>query len=138
MGRVVILGIRRDESQGRADREMLSYFNKVALNIIIDWNEGDVWEFINHHNTPYCSLYDEGWTRLGCIGCPMKPAHEKRRELDRWPGFEKAYRIAFRKLHASRMQTNPKAVEPWADGDAMFDWWISNMPLGDAYQGRLL
>jgi len=137
-GRVVMMGIRRDESSNRADREMLSWFNgKLAFNPIINWNEGDVWEFISTHDIPYCSLYDEGFDRLGCIGCPFQSAHVKRRELERWPGFEKAYRIAFRKLYANRMETNPDAVRRWADGDEMFDWWISNKPLSDAAQVRL-
>ena len=138
-GRIVITGVRRDESNNRADREMLSWWNgKCVFNPIINWNEGDVWEFIEHHEIPYCHLYDEGFDRLGCIGCPFQSAHIKRKELDRWPGFEGAYRVAFRKLYANRMSTNPKAVEPWANGDAMFDWWISNKPISDVYQQRLL
>jgi phosphoadenosine phosphosulfate reductase len=137
-GRIVVMGVRRDESNTRADREMLSWFNKkIAFNIIIDWNEGDVWEFIEHHKIPYCHLYDEGFDRLGCIGCPFQSYATKRREFDRWPGFEKAYRVAFRKLYANRLEKNPKAVRHWESGDAMFDWWISNKPLSDAAQGRL-
>ena len=137
-GRIVITGVRRDESNNRADREMLSWWNKkLMFNPIINWNEGDVWEFIKAHDIPYCSLYDEGFDRLGCIGCPLQSAHIKRKELDRWPGFEKAYRIAFNKLYANRMESNSNAVRHWANGDEMFDWWISNKSLSDAVQGRL-
>lgn len=134
IGRIVITGVRREESINRSDREMFSWWKKLMLNIIINWNEGDVWEFIKAHDIPYCSLYDEGWHRLGCIGCPLQSAHIKRKELDRWPGFEIAYRIAFRKLYSNRMQSNPDAVKHWANGDEMFDWWISNKPLSDARQ----
>jgi phosphoadenosine phosphosulfate reductase len=137
-GRLCVLGVRRDESQTRADREMLSHFNgSTALNIIVDWNEGDVWEFIHHHKIPYCSLYDEGWNRLGCIGCPFQSRKTKLKEFARWPGFERSYRIAFRKLYANRLQTNPDAVKHWQNGDEMFDWWVSNEPLSHAAQGRL-
>jgi len=137
-GRLAILGVRREESQTRADREMLSIFNgKTTLNIIVDWNEGDVWEFIEKHEIPYCSLYDEGWSRLGCIGCPMHSVSQKHKELDRWPGFEKAYRIAFRKLYALRLESNPDAVKHWQSGDEMFDWWISNKPLSETAQVRM-
>lgn len=137
-GRIVITGVRRDESNTRADREILSWWNKkLVFNLIVNWNEGDVWEFINAHNIPYCHLYDEGFNRLGCIGCPLQSAYVKHKELDRWPGFEKAYRIAFKKLYQNRMRTNPDAVRHWASGDAMFDWWISNKPLSDAMQGKL-
>lgn len=137
-GRMVILGIRRAESTTRTDREMLSWFNgKICFNIIIDWTDADVWDFIHGHEIPYCSLYDEGFKRLGCIGCPFQSASSKRKEFDRWPGFEKAYRVAFRKLYANRLESNPDAVKHWKSGDEMFDWWVSNKPLSDASQERL-
>jgi phosphoadenosine phosphosulfate reductase len=44
---------------------------KRILNPIVDWNDSDVWEFIREYQIKYCSLYDEGFKRLGCIGCPM-------------------------------------------------------------------
>ena len=47
------------------------------LNPIIDWEDEDVWEFIHRYKIPYCHLYDEGWERLGCIGCPMKSDNGK-------------------------------------------------------------
>ena len=34
---------------------------------------------------PHCSLYDEGWRRLGCIGCPMSSAKQKQIENIRYP-----------------------------------------------------
>jgi phosphoadenosine phosphosulfate reductase len=102
---------------------------KVYFHPIIDWTDEDVWQFIRENDILFCSLYNEGFKRLGCICCPMQSASLKRRDLDRWPGFEKAYRIAFRKLYANRLISNPDAVSKWADGDAMFDWWISNEPL---------
>ena len=137
-GRIAILGVRRDESGKRADREMLSIFKGNAkFNLIVDWNDGDVWEFIEHSEIPYCHLYDEGWDRLGCIGCPFKSAYQRRREFDKWPGFEKAYRIAFRKLYANRLESNPDAVKHWQSGDEIFDWWISNKPLSETAQVRM-
>lgn len=44
---------------------------KHIINPIIDWEEDDVWEFIKAYDVPYCTLYDKGYKRLGCIGCPM-------------------------------------------------------------------
>jgi phosphoadenosine phosphosulfate reductase len=132
-GRMVLTGVRWAESHRRASRMMVercySDPTRTYLHPIIDWLDADVWEFIRREEIPYCKLYDEGFKRLGCICCPMQSASLKRMELDRWPGFERAYRIAFRKLHANRMKTNPDAVSKWADGDNMFDWWISNEPL---------
>ena len=50
------------------------------------WTEGDVWEFLNKvMEVPHCSLYDEGWHRLGCIGCPMSSEKQKQIENIRYP-----------------------------------------------------
>ena len=53
---------------------------KTTVNPIIDWSDEDVWGFIKKFNVPYCSLYDEGFSRLGCIGCPMASQRERERE----------------------------------------------------------
>ena len=34
---------------------------------------------------PHCSLYDEDWHRIGCIGCPMSSAKQKQIENIRYP-----------------------------------------------------
>ena len=34
---------------------------------------------------PHCSLYDEGWHRIGCIGCPMSSVNQKKIENIRYP-----------------------------------------------------
>lgn len=53
-----------------------------VLNPIIDWTDEDVWEFIHRYNIPYCDLYDKGFKRLGCIGCPI--SYRKEEELERY------------------------------------------------------
>ena len=54
--------------------------SKTTLNPIIDWTDRDVWDFIKANKIPYCELYDNGFTRLGCIGCPMASTRERERE----------------------------------------------------------
>ena len=58
----------------------------LLISPIIYWTEQDVWEFLNDVvKVPHCSLYDEGWHRIGCIGCPMSSAKQKRIENERYP-----------------------------------------------------
>lgn len=33
------------------------------------WLEEDVWQYIREHNLPYCSVYDNGEDRTGCLFC---------------------------------------------------------------------
>lgn len=58
----------------------------LLLSPIIYWTEQDVWEFLNNVvKVPHCSLYDEGWHRIGCIGCPMSSHKQKMIENERYP-----------------------------------------------------
>lgn len=66
------------------------------LNPIIDWEDDDVWEFIHRYDVPYCELYDKGYKRLGCIGCPMN--NKQSEELERYPKYKRAYMRAFEEL----------------------------------------
>lgn len=45
--------------------------NKVMVNPIINWKEEDVWRYISSEKIPINPLYECGYTRVGCIGCPM-------------------------------------------------------------------
>ena len=73
-----------------ADQEQtlgcISGKESLLISPIIHWNEQDVWEFLNKvMEVPHCPLYDEGWHRLGCIGCPMSSAKQKQIENTRYP-----------------------------------------------------
>lgn len=60
--------------------------DKILLNPIIEWSEEDVWEFLNKVvEVPHCELYDQGWTRIGCICCPMASVKATTRDEQRWP-----------------------------------------------------
>ena len=51
---------------------------------IFDWTDADVWEYLDGHGIPHCSLYDEGFRRIGCVCCPLSPS-TMRRDAKRWP-----------------------------------------------------
>lgn len=91
---------------------------KHIINPIIDWEDEDVWEFIKTYNVPYCSLYDKGYKRLGCIGCPMST--NKVKELDAYPKYKQAYIRAF-----DRMLKNIDKAVDWKTGEDVYNWWVS-------------
>lgn len=57
----------------------------LLISPIIDWTASDVWTFLNTLGIKHCCLYDEGYTRIGCIICPMSKPSQKRQEEQRWP-----------------------------------------------------
>ena len=130
VGRVVITGLRRAESLHgkRAKRQVVEEcwknIGKVYVNPIIDWTHEDVWEFIRENKLPYCSLYDEGFKRLGCVGCPMQGPEGMKRDFDRWPHFKKLYIKAFGKMLKNRLKDD--LLTKWTSAEAIFDWWVEN------------
>lgn len=121
-GRFVITGVRWQEGTRRAKRKMnevcFKDSRKFYLHPIIDWKTSDVWNYIKKNNLRYCSLYDEGFKRLGCVLCPMNPRREI--EAERWPKIKAAYIRAFDKT----VRENPNARHE--TGQAMYDWWIKH------------
>jgi phosphoadenosine phosphosulfate reductase len=126
-GRRVITGIRWAESFKRTNRKMVESCykdrTKRYFNVIIEWEDADIWEFIKQNNIPYCSLYDEGWKRLGCLMCPM--SNKRKIEADRYPRYKNAFEKAFIRLHKKRKSEGKVSVDRWADGKEMFDWWLN-------------
>ena len=53
--------------------------SKWFLHPVIDWTDGDIFGIISGIiRLTYCSLYDEGYTRIGCIMCPMQKEKQKK------------------------------------------------------------
>jgi phosphoadenosine phosphosulfate reductase len=131
----VITGVRWAESVKRSKRRMVETCfrdsRKRYLNPIIEWSDDDVWQYIREQNLPYCSLYDEGFKRIGCIGCPMAGAG-RLKEFARWPRFEAAYRKTFAAAAAARVKARDagwKSEHPliahWNNGEDMWNWWMN-------------
>ena len=80
-----------------------------------------MWEFILKNHLPYCKLYDEGYRRFGCIGCPMNS--KKKKELERYPTFKRAYLRAFEKMLQERTKNEMKTM--WKNANEVMEWWLS-------------
>lgn len=144
-GRFVVTGVRWAESAKRKTRGGLEVDNgtkrrsiedadnpenskmvrfcptkgKHILNPIIDWTDDEVWEFIHEFNVPYCELYDKGFKRLGCIGCPMST--RKAKELELYPTYKRAYLRAFDKMLNN---IEDKSKMTWECAQDVMDWWL--------------
>lgn len=117
-----------DNEDSRRMVEQCYKRHKTTVNPIIEWTDDDVWEFIRSNNIPYCCLYDEGFKRLGCIGCPLAGTKDRERELVRWPKYKDAYLRAFQKLLDNRQRSGKpfRMQQDYTKATAqdVFNWWM--------------
>lgn len=111
-----------DNIENRRMVEMCYKTHKTILNPIIDWSDEDVWEFIEEYDIPYCCLYDRGYARLGCIGCPM--SRKQQEEFDEYPRYKKLYLMAFDKMIAARKANGMNTI--WSNAKNVMEWWTGN------------
>ena len=112
-----------DNAEQRRMTEHCIRTGKVLLNPIIDWEESDVWEFLNSNGIEHCCLYDEGFKRLGCIGCPMGRAKNMLHEFERWPAYKQLYLKAFARMLKTREDKNLITMN-WDTPEDVMKWWL--------------
>ena len=126
-GRTVVVGVRRQESTKRRNRpiyhESLRQKTKMFLNPIVDWSEDEVWEYIHKYNLPYPCLYDEGYTRIGCILCPMHSVKQKLMDIERYPKYYNAYMLAIEKMLHIRKEKG-REFKNYSTAEEVMEWWI--------------
>ena len=145
-GRVKILGVRAEESRTRKGNwKQVSYHRKTGKPIIcpvLYWTDADIWSFHAQEKLPYCELYDQGFERLGCIGCPMSGAYGLVRDFNRWPRYEKLWKRAviahWDKWHGVPTRTGTvRWSDGWEDGEAFWRWWKSRKKKPNSNAGSL-
>ena len=129
-GRRVMTGVRRAESAKRTKRQQVETCfkdgSKTYFHPIFHWSDEDVWEYIHTQNISYCSLYDEGFKRLGCICCPNAGGEGQIRHGERWPKFKAQYVRTFQRMIDKRIADGLETE--WRTGQDVWDWWVSPKP----------
>ena len=113
-----------DNDSGRRMVEQCYRTRKTMVNPIVDWTDEDVWEFLNHYGCQTNPLYECGFKRIGCIGCPMASKPQRVFEFERYPKYKEAYIRAFERMLERRKQEG-KLTNAWSDGQDVFDWWMN-------------
>jgi phosphoadenosine phosphosulfate reductase len=94
-----------------------------TVNPIIDWAESDVLDYASAEKICMNPLYECGWKRVGCIGCPMAGKHRKV-ELSRYPKIKAAYVRAFDRMLAKRRKRERPCA--WQTGEDVMHWWMED------------
>lgn len=125
-GREIILN--NDNDDRRQLFESCRLKAKRVCNPIIDWTYADVWNYINSEHIPVNPLYQCGFSRVGCIGCPMAGTKGRQKEFIRYPKFKQNYIRAFDRMLKER-ERQGKMQGTWnmgTTGEDVFHWWIED------------
>ena len=115
-----------NDNDFRRALEVCPTYNKLALNPIINWTDEEVWEYIRKYELKYNPLYDMGYKRVGCVGCPLT-SHNKQ-DLEDNPKFYDAYYKFCEKYLETRSDHYFKNAKE------MMDWWLRITPRKDKNQ----
>lgn len=153
-GRMIATGVRWAESVARAkNRSQFEVFtakwqNKILLsdnddkrqlfetctlkakrvvNPIIDWTDNDIWEYAKSEKLCLNPLYDCGFERVGCIGCPLA-SKSRAKEFAAFPKYRDMYISAFARMLEVRKAESKKAGRPdaWESPIDVYHWWMED------------
>ena len=150
-GRMIATGVRWQESSARAKRaayevlaprkedrilvndndESRRLYEDCRLkgtrvtNPLIDWTDADVWQYIHDNHICTNPLYGMGYTRVGCVGCPMAGYIHRVNAFARWTKYRQAYLHAFERMldvrRAKGLQT-----DLWHNAEDVMRWWLED------------
>ena len=140
------LGVRGPESPRRILQWQEVTQNRATGDLILCpvayWTDEDIWAFIRQYNLPYCELYDQGYSRLGCIGCPMSGSKGQSRDFARWPRYEALWKRGFREYWDTwkgvpRLDGKPRWIEKMSGVEELWQWWRSGKALGKGHDCQI-
>lgn len=87
--------LRREQSPTRANLQEVEPFKLPAgktlekVSPLAGWTNKDVWQYLSRYNIPALSLYDQGYTSIGCQPCTVLPFDPNNPRSGRWQGKQK-------------------------------------------------
>src|SRR4030095_8133263 len=86
-----ISGIRRDQSPSRAETPKIEWSERYGvfkIHPLADWDEKQVWGYVNVNEIPYNPLHDAGYRSIGCIPCTRPTRLDEEGGAGRWGGSD--------------------------------------------------
>lgn len=119
--------LSNDNEESRRLFESCQIKGERVCNPIIDWKTSDVLDYCESERICMNPLYACGFSRVGCVGCPMAGASRKT-EFAMFPKYKVNYIRAFdRMLEARRAKGKDKGDFRWGTtGVDVFHWWMED------------
>jgi|TARA_Y100000310_G_scaffold2707_1_gene3492 phosphoadenosine phosphosulfate reductase len=133
IGRTVILGNRKAEGGIRRKQDYYQKHHseeKWFVRPILNFDDDDVWAYITSRGLPYLSLYDQGFTRVGCVLCPFSRKVE--REIEFFPKIAANWLRVCGRIVEDRQSrdglykdgSGREYKQNFATKEELFAWWI--------------
>ena len=126
-----------DDGENRKIFELCYRDREKRVNPLAYWNDADIWNYSRDVKLEQCSLYSEGFDRLGCIGCPLAREQNRRREFSRWPKFYEQYLRTFDRMLERRRQCGDAILDYASTAEIWMEWWLSDHVQETAGAGQL-
>jgi phosphoadenosine phosphosulfate reductase len=90
--KVWLTGLRREQARSRAALEEIADFTLPTgetvrkLSPFADWTTKEVWKSCAHYEIPLLSLYELGYSSIGCEPCTSVPSDPDDPRSGRWAG----------------------------------------------------
>lgn len=120
--------LNNDNDESRRWFESCALKAKRICNPIVDWSDDDVWDYIQSEHIMVNPLYQNGFTRVGCIGCPMAGKKGRQFEFSRYPKFKDMYIRAFERMLEERIRRD-RMQGTWRIGTTgrdIYHWWMED------------
>jgi phosphoadenosine phosphosulfate reductase len=85
-------GLRREQAKSRASLQTVEDFSLPEnrhirkISPLTEWTAKDVWQYARLHEIPLLSLYDKGYSSIGCEPCTSLPLDPNDPRSGRWGG----------------------------------------------------
>lgn len=117
------LTLANDNDESRRLFETCQMKGKRICNPIVDWIEQDIWDYLVDQKVQINPLYYEGWTRVGCVGCPMA-GKARYPEFSMFPKYQGLYISAFDRM--IKVRNDEGLQTEWQTGTDVFHWWMED------------
>lgn len=117
--------LNNDNDDKRRIIEKCQLKSKIMCNVIVDWDNYVVQDYIKSYGISLNPLYSCGFSRVGCIGCPMAGKKGRQKEFSIYPAYQDMYIKSFNRMLEKRRAMG-KDCKNWQNGIDVFHWWMQD------------
>ena len=116
--------LSNDNGEDRRLFETCQLKGKRVVNPIIDWKDDEIYSYCQSEHIRLNTLYRCGFSRVGCIGCPLAGKSSRQRDFLKYPQYKAMYIKAFER-RIEEMKRRGRAIQ-WQTGIDVFHWWMED------------